>query len=86
MNAWIDLTDELPTVDEIVEVWLNFGQSGMTQLRGYRLAGRPGGEPLWLNALTHEPFPEGWHVVRWKRAEGESVEHALATLAEASLR
>ncbi|HTT02252.1 MAG TPA: hypothetical protein VMG11_09220 [Steroidobacteraceae bacterium] len=79
MSAWIDVADDLPCVDEIVEVWLAFGHGGSTQMRGYRLASRTGAEALWLNALTHEPFPEGWRVVRWKKASGESVGAAAAT-------
>ncbi|HEY2590000.1 MAG TPA: hypothetical protein VGI35_00305 [Steroidobacteraceae bacterium] len=73
MNKWSGVDEELPCVDEIVEVWLEFGHGGMTRLKGYRLAGRTGGESLWLNSLTHEPFPEGWRVVRWRKAEGESA-------------
>ncbi|HTV51379.1 MAG TPA: hypothetical protein VME21_09330 [Steroidobacteraceae bacterium] len=73
MNCWKDLHEDLPTVAEIVEVCVCFGHGGTTRLRGYRLVGRAGGESLWLNALTHAPFPEGWQVVRWKRAETEMV-------------
>jgi hypothetical protein len=73
MDFWKNSRDDLPVVDEIVEVCVSFGQGGATQLRGYRLAARAGGQSLWLNALTHEPFPEGWRVARWKRAEGELV-------------
>jgi len=73
MSTWNGVDEELPSVDEIVEVWVAFGQGGTTWLRGYRLAGRTGGDVLWLNALTHEPFPEGWRVIRWRRAEGESA-------------
>jgi len=82
MSTWNDVDEELPSVNEIVEVWLTFGHGGTTRLRGYRLAGRTGGESLWLNALTHEPFPEGWRVVRWRKAEGETVEHSAAVSAE----
>lgn len=82
MSTWNDVEAELPSVNEIVEVWLAFGQGGTTRLRGYRLAGRTGGESFWLNAQTHAPFPEGWRVIRWKKAEGESVEHSAAVLAE----
>ncbi|HUI62444.1 MAG TPA: hypothetical protein VLX90_19610 [Steroidobacteraceae bacterium] len=73
MSSWIDVDAELPAVDEIVEVWLTFGQGGVTQLRGYRLASHAGNDVLWLNALTHEPFPEGWRVARWRKAHGESI-------------
>lgn len=81
MNTWNEVDAELPPVNEIVEVWLTFGQGG-AGLRGYRITGRTGGESLWLNALTHEPFPAGWRVVRWKHAEGETVEHSAAASAE----
>ena len=73
MSTWHDVDEELPSVDEIVEVSMAFGQGGSTLLRGYRIAGRSGGETLWLNALTHEPFPDGWRVTRWRKAEGETV-------------
>ena len=76
MNSWIDAEADPPPVNEIVEVSMEFGTSGTTQLRGYRLASRAGGESLWLNALTHEPFPDGWRVSRWKKAEGRTVENA----------
>ncbi|HXS28253.1 MAG TPA: hypothetical protein VN730_11360 [Steroidobacteraceae bacterium] len=78
MSTWNDVDEDLPSVDEIVEVWLDFGQGGVTRLRGYRLAGPAGAETLWLNALTHEPFPEGWRVVRWRKAEGESAVRGAA--------
>ena len=77
MSDWNDSSEQLPPIDEIVEVWMNFGQGGTTRLKGYRLTGRSGGEPLWLNALTHEPFPEGWQVVRWRHAGGDTVQHAV---------
>ncbi len=73
MSTWNEVGEVLPSVDEIVEVWLAFAHGGTTRLRGYRLAARAGGESLWLNALTHEPFPEGWRVIHWRKAEGESV-------------
>ena len=76
MNSWIDADADPPPVNEIVEVSVQFGSSGATQLRGYRLASRGSAESLWLNALTHEPFPEGWRVSRWKKAEGRTVENA----------
>lgn len=82
MSTWYDVDEELPSIDEIVEVWLTFGQGGTTRLRGYRLAARTGGESLWLNAQTHEPFPEGWRVVRWRKAEGESAVHSAAAQAD----
>lgn len=82
MSIWNDVDEELPSVDEIVEVWLAFGQGGTTRLRGYRLAARAGGESLWLNAQTHAPFPDGWRVVRWRKAEGESAEHSAVVQAE----
>lgn len=74
MSTWNPVDADLPPVNEIVEVSLTFGHGGTACLRGYRLAGRTGGESLWLNALTHEPFPEGWRVTRWKSAEGETAE------------
>jgi len=76
MNPWIDVELDPPPVNEIVEVSVQFGASGTTQLRGYRLASRAGGDSLWLNALTHKPFPDGWRVSRWKKAEGLTVENA----------
>lgn len=82
MSTWNDVDEELPSVDEIVEVWLTFGQGGTTRLRGYRLAARTGGESLWLNAQTHEPFPEGWRVERWRKAEGETAAHSAIVQAE----
>ncbi|MGH8260064.1 MAG: hypothetical protein ACREUG_10280 [Steroidobacteraceae bacterium] len=82
MSTWNDVDAELPSVTEIVEVGLTFGHGGTTCLKGYRLIGRAGGESLWLNALTHEPFPEGWRVIRWRKAEGETVEHSAAAGAE----
>lgn len=78
MSAWIDVAEALPCVDEIVDVWLSFGQGGTTQMQGYRLVSRAGSDTLWLNSLTHEPFPEGWRVVRWRKASGESVGAAAA--------
>jgi|HubBroStandDraft_1064217.scaffolds.fasta_scaffold136488_1 hypothetical protein len=76
MNPWIEAEADPPPVNEIVEVSVQFGPSGIAQLRGYRLASRAGAESLWLNALTHEPFPDGWRITRWKKAEGLTVAHA----------
>jgi hypothetical protein len=81
MNPWVDADAEPPLVNEIVEVSVQFGATGTTQLLGYRLASRAGGESLWLNALTHEPFPEGWRITRWKKAEGRVVPHGEAPAA-----
>lgn len=82
MISWSGVDEELPSVDEIVEVWIAFGQGGSTRLRGYRLAAREGGESLWLNAQTHEPFPEGWRVIRWRKAEGETAGRSAVARAE----
>lgn len=81
MNPWIDADTELPSANEIVEVEVTFA-SGSMQLRGYRLPSRTGVESLWLNALTHEPFPDGWRVSRWKKAEGQMAEHSAASGAD----
>lgn len=68
MISWVAAQDGLPAANEVVDVSLAFTHGGSTQLRGYRLVSRGGGESLWLNALTHEPFPQGWQVVKWKTA------------------
>lgn len=77
MTAWIGVDSELPAPHEIVDVWLTLGQGGNTRLSGYRLPSRPGAEALWLNSLTHEPFPSGWHVQRWRKASGVLIEQHL---------
>lgn len=77
MTPWIEVDLELPAPYEIVDVWLALGQRGNTRLSGYRLPSRPGADALWLNALTHEPFPAGWLVQRWRKAWGVLVEQHL---------
>ena len=82
MSSWTDVDVELPPPNEVVDVSLTFGRTGTTRLSGYRLSSRAGAETLWLNALTHEPFPDGWRVVGWRKARGETVEQGAAVAAE----
>lgn len=72
MSDWIDVESGLPEAHEVVDVWIALHGGRATRLRGYRLFGDGEAAPLWLNALTDEPFPEGWRVTRWRRAEGTS--------------
>lgn len=72
MSSWIEVSTELPEVNQVVEVAVAMSRSeAITYLRGYRLTeAHPGAESLWLNALTHQPFPDGWRVVSWRAIEG----------------
>lgn len=70
MSSWIAVQSELPSANEVVEVCVAMNRAGsITWLRGYRLETPPGLQALWLNALTHEPFPQGWRVTQWRRIE-----------------
>jgi hypothetical protein len=69
MSDWIDVESGLPEAHEVVDVWITLHGGRATRLRGYRLFCDGEAAPLWLNALTDEPFPEGWRVTRWRRAE-----------------
>jgi hypothetical protein len=73
-QAWIAVETDLPALGEIVEVWVSLPRVfGTTWLSG-RLSGHTATmEPLWLNAVTGEPFPQGWEVIRWRRPEGSNA-------------
>jgi hypothetical protein len=78
MASWIDVNAELPSANRVVDVCVVLTHGGVTQLRGYRLATRGGHtESLWLNAITHQPFPEGWRVIKWRAMEGDASAHTL---------
>jgi hypothetical protein len=77
MASWIDVNTDLPTANRVVDVCVMLTRGGTTQLRGYRLATRGVSESLWLNATTHQPFPTGWRVVRWRSQETENNGHLL---------
>jgi hypothetical protein len=74
MASWIEVDTELPCANEVVEVWIKMSRAGaVMRLRGYRLAHRSGGgHSLWLNAITHQPFPEGWRVTKWRKMDPPS--------------
>lgn len=73
MASWIDVNSELPSTNTVVDVCILLGKGGLTRLHGYRLSNRARAESLWLNALTHRPFPDGWQVTKWKDTEYENA-------------
>jgi hypothetical protein len=73
MASWIDVNAELPSANRVVDVCVELSHGRTTQLRGYRLLNRAGVEALWLNAVTHQPFPAHWRVAKWRGTNGETL-------------
>jgi len=74
MASWIDVNAELPLANRIMDVCVELSQGRMTQLRAYRLATPASSESVWLNAITHKPFPTGWRITKWRTMKGEAGE------------
>ena len=77
-GGWRAVTRELPPPGEVVEARMSLGARRSIILSVICLSDQPQPEgsaaaPMWLNATTHGPLPEGWLPIEWRWPPGSSA-------------